>query len=306
MPPSLPFTKLDETNYDDWKLQMEAHLIEKGLFGVIDGTEELSTSGPNSKAMHSYRQKQNLTCSKLILGIEASQLPHVHEKDPAEIWRKLNQIHSARGLGTLLTMRHNFCTMTMPPDSTITSWVAKVRHAAYQLDECYRLEEESDEPAEPAASLPHRVTELDKVMILASGLPNTYSSLMVYISTILSNKLDFKDVVTALLNEEQRQGPNITSLSQSLLKTTISTLSDNVASAAISSQKPGARTGFCPSKKPGVTSINCHKCGGVGHYQHQCPSCNMDIPTCQACGNPQANSITEHENSSTSANTVLD
>jgi len=35
--PSLPFEKLNETNYDDWKIQMEALLEEKGLFGVVNG-----------------------------------------------------------------------------------------------------------------------------------------------------------------------------------------------------------------------------------------------------------------------------
>ncbi|KAF8630817.1 hypothetical protein AX14_010971, partial [Amanita brunnescens Koide BX004] len=104
-PPSLPFAKLNKTNYDDWKLQMEVHLTKKGLFSVINGTDELLTTGPNSKAMQSYCQKQNLTHSKLILGIESSQLPHICKKDPAEIWQKLSQIHSACGLGTLLAMQ---------------------------------------------------------------------------------------------------------------------------------------------------------------------------------------------------------
>ena len=47
--PSLPFDKLNETNYNDWKIQMEALLEEKGLFGVMSGHSIMPTTGPNSK-----------------------------------------------------------------------------------------------------------------------------------------------------------------------------------------------------------------------------------------------------------------
>ena len=47
--PSLPFDKLNETNYDDWKIQLEALLEEKGLFGVVSGQDIIPSTGPNSK-----------------------------------------------------------------------------------------------------------------------------------------------------------------------------------------------------------------------------------------------------------------
>jgi hypothetical protein len=119
--------------------------------------------------------------------------------------------------------------MTMPADSSITSWVAKVCHAA------------SKAPC---------ITELNKVMVLTAGLPAAYTSLMpvVYISTVLSNKLDFEDIVTHLLNEEQCQKPTmaVSTLSWSLSCTNISDASspDNIAAAVMSSQNLGSRAGF--------------------------------------------------------------
>ena len=47
--PSLPFDKLNEMNYNDWKIQMEALLEEKGLFGVVSGQDVIPSTGPNSK-----------------------------------------------------------------------------------------------------------------------------------------------------------------------------------------------------------------------------------------------------------------
>jgi hypothetical protein len=310
MPPSLPFAKLSETNYDDWKLQMEAHLTKKNLFGVINGSEEEPTTGPNSNSMRSYRQKQSLTRAKLILGVDTSQLPHVREQDPTEIWRKLSQIHSTRGLGTLLTMHRSFFTMMMPANASIASWVVQVHHAAYRLEECYRLEQDDGNAAGTLS--PRCITDLNKIMVLMSGLPHAYNSLMVHIAIILSNDLSFKDVVTCLLNEEQCQRPLLTISSNQSTSPSLDLSQDPIAAALMASQKPGSRAGHHDatsqsSQKPGV-SIVCHKCGGVGHYHHQCPS--RDAPnasTCRACGN-QANTVTEDEanDTTTSANTVFE
>jgi hypothetical protein len=88
--PSLPFNKLNKTNYDDWTIQMEALLEEKGLFGVVCGQDVMPSTGPNSKGAKIFLEKQHLAHSKIILAIEPSQLPHVRTKDdPAIIWKNL-------------------------------------------------------------------------------------------------------------------------------------------------------------------------------------------------------------------------
>ena len=79
--PSLPFDKLNETNYDDWKIQMEAFLEGKGLFGVVSGRDIMPTTGPNFKGVRTFLEKQRLARSKIILSIDPSQLPHVRNEE---------------------------------------------------------------------------------------------------------------------------------------------------------------------------------------------------------------------------------
>jgi gag-polypeptide of LTR copia-type len=125
--PSLPFDKLNKVNYDDWKIQMEALLEEKGLFGVVCGRNIMPTTGPNSKGARTFLEKQHLARSKIILAIEPSQLPHVrNEEDPFIIWQNLSRIHRACGLGILLTMRMDFLKMSKPSESTIAQYVANI------------------------------------------------------------------------------------------------------------------------------------------------------------------------------------
>ena len=60
----------------------------------------MPTTGPNSKGVQTFLEKQCLAHSKIILAIEPSQLPHVrNEENPFIIWQNLAQIHCAHGLG---------------------------------------------------------------------------------------------------------------------------------------------------------------------------------------------------------------
>jgi gag-polypeptide of LTR copia-type/Domain of unknown function (DUF4219) len=180
--PSLPFDKLNETNYDDWKIQMEALLEEKGLFGIVSGRDIMPTTGPNSKGVKTFLGKQRLARSKIILSIDPSQLPHVRNEDnPFVIWQNLTRIHRARGLGVLLTMRMDFLKMSMPPGSTIASYVASIRHAAYRLEECYQAEED-DSVSISSTTKPPFISNLDMISILLNGLPPSYQPVIVNIT----------------------------------------------------------------------------------------------------------------------------
>jgi hypothetical protein len=275
--PSLPFDKLNETNYDDWKIQMEALLEEKGLFGVVSGRDVLPATGPNSKGVRTFLEKQRLARSKIILAIDPSQLPHVrNEEDPFVIWKNLARIHRARGLGVLLTMRMDFLKMSMPPGSTIASYVASIRHAAYRLEECYQAEEDDSVSLSliisPSISTtrPPIVSHLDKISVLLNGLPPAYQPVIVNITGTPLTSLTFEDVVTRLMNEEGRL--------RNIVSPTItpSVTSDSYDQAYYAAKRVpnGKSSKSAPSKD--MSKVRCHKCGGVGHYRCDCPTHDSD------------------------------
>ena len=268
--PSLPFDKLDETNYNDWKIQMEALLEEKGLFGIVSGQDIMPTTGLNSKGVKNFLEKQLLACSKIILAIHPSQLPHVRNKENSSvIWKNLSWIHCARGLGVLLTLCTDFLKMSMPSRSTITSYVASIHHAAYRLKECYQAEDDSIQVSDSSTTTkPPIISDLNMISVLLNGLPPAYQSVIVNITGTSRASLTFKDVVTRLMNEEGR------------LRNVISTQAfnpPNEAYVATSSSVPqwkGNSSKFTASKDK--SKIICHKCGGFGHICPQCPTSNAD------------------------------
>lgn len=267
--PALPFDKLNESNYNDWKIQIEALLEEKGLFGVVSGRDVMPPTGPNSKGVKTFLEKQRLARAKIILALEPSQLPHVrNEENPAVIWQNLARIHRARGLGVLLTMRMDFLKMSMSPDSTVASWVANIRHAAYCLEECYLAEERDSlttSPPLPSTAKPPIVSELDKIGVLLNGLPPVYQPVIVSITGTPIASLTFEDVVTRLLNEEGRLR-NIMSPRSPLT----AEIDEAAAVTPVTRWK---------AKSPRSTSknmITCFKCGGVGHRANVCPTNDSD------------------------------
>jgi hypothetical protein len=267
-----PFDKLNETNYDDWKIQMEALLEEKGLFGVTCGRDIMPTSGPNSKTFRTFVEKQRLARAKIILCIEPSQIPHIrNESDPAVIWKNLSQIHRARGLGVLLTMRMDFLKMSMSPKSTIATYVASIRHAAYRLEECYRAEEADSFTTSPSTQ-PPVVSELDKITVLLNGLPSIYQSVIVNITGISLASLTFEDVVTRLMNEEGRLRNNLNKVRTTKPSSDLDEAMVITPGGVPSSQWKGKL--FSPAKKG--NSIRCHKCGGIGHIRADCPTHDSD------------------------------
>ena len=100
--PDPSFKKLNESNYTDWCYLMEAFLIEKDLWDVVDGSETQPTSSDNSKVICAFVKEQQLAQSKIILNVQKSQLPHTHHLDPKESWDSLEQVHRAMALPPVL------------------------------------------------------------------------------------------------------------------------------------------------------------------------------------------------------------
>ena len=176
------------------------------MFGIVSGRDILPTTGPNSKGVKTFLEKQCLAHSKIILSIEPSQLPHVrNEENPSVIWQNLTRIHRACGLGVLLTFLMDFLKMSMPPGSTIASYVASICHAAYCLEECFHAEEKDSISISSTTSL--IISDLDMISFLLNGPLPSYQSVIVNITgrsgTPLAS-LTFEDIVTRLMNEEGR------------------------------------------------------------------------------------------------------
>jgi hypothetical protein len=96
------FPPLNDDNYTEWSIRMEAELIRKSLWDnvqcevSVEGkmtaeAEEIVTKWRGKRT----QKKMAETCAEIILRVEDSQLAHIRGRDPEILWGNLLQVHRA-------------------------------------------------------------------------------------------------------------------------------------------------------------------------------------------------------------------
>ncbi|THH04488.1 hypothetical protein EW146_g10164 [Bondarzewia mesenterica] len=90
------FPKLNDGNYLEWAMMMEAELVRKGLWAVMDilvdteGKDEASWKAElQMKMVKRTAQKMAEAHAEMILRVEEGQLSHMRSRDPMKIWGSL-------------------------------------------------------------------------------------------------------------------------------------------------------------------------------------------------------------------------
>src|SRR5882724_9087466 len=188
--PDPHFPKLNDANYVDWCYMMAATLVEKDLWDVVDGSLTCPVGSPNYKTVKTFVKKQQLARAKIILSIEASQLPHTCHNDPKVIWDSLQKVHQACGFATCLSLCRCFLYMCKQDHQPVVSWVSDVKRATFQLE---------------AAGI--STIDEDIILALTEGLPESFLTFIVTLDSLPPSKLTLDNIITRLLNEEVRQMP---------------------------------------------------------------------------------------------------
>src|SRR5882762_5721986 len=167
---------------------MEAVLVRKQLWEVVNGERERPMGSENSAAVRSFVRKQAEARAEIVLHVETPQLPHVQKVDLAQIWENLRMIHHARRFASRLTLCRKFLGLPKRDEQPMQNWIAEVRHAAFRLQETNV-----------------KVPDEDFILVETQGLPVSYDNLVVSLDASPPEMLTVDHAVRRLLNEEVRQ-----------------------------------------------------------------------------------------------------
>ena len=112
------FAKLNDLNYPEWSVIMEAELVWRGLWSVV--MVKIDKSGKDKMMIEAElkvkkskwdEEKMTEAWAEMILRVEGGQLSHMQSCDPLEIWQDLQHVHHAYGFTTSLALhRQSFMT----------------------------------------------------------------------------------------------------------------------------------------------------------------------------------------------------
>lgn len=179
--------KLNNENYEVWRVLMEAIFTRKQVHDVATGITPRPTTGPNSVTTKAWERKSQEAKAEMILSVEIDQLAHMRGATAIDVWNELETVHRARGLATKMALRRRFITARMRSDQKMSSWIGDVRTIAFQLEQAGVT-----------------LTDEDIILVLTAGLPSSYNQLIVSLDGLSPADLTLENVMTHLLNEESR------------------------------------------------------------------------------------------------------
>ena len=92
---SITFSHLNDSNYAKWTIQMEAILVWKGLWSMIEIVVDVEGKDAVTIAAELEMKKMGWSADKMaawvemVLHIEDGQLLHMQSWDPMEVWKTL-------------------------------------------------------------------------------------------------------------------------------------------------------------------------------------------------------------------------
>jgi hypothetical protein len=242
------FSRLNDSNYAEWALRMEAVLVRAGLWAMIDiAVDETNTDAStiaseieDAKKKRSA-EKMNEAHAEIILRVEDGQLAHcMRSTDPREIWHTLESVHRAAGFATSLALRRKFLTAKKTSTQTMQAWLGQVQALAFRLQQAGIV-----------------ISDQDKILALTMGLPPAYDAVIINFDSTPSDQLTLNHVIARLLNEEVRQIASNPDVPE-----------DNIDEAMAATPGGKARR----SRQAGNNAdITCFFCDKKGHYKSECP-----------------------------------
>jgi hypothetical protein len=237
------FSRLGNTNYPEWIMRMEAILVKKGLWPLIEIlVRKEKADGSEKTAAEIKAERDRLIAvrdpakmaearAEMILRVEDGQLSHMSARDPMVIWEDLRRIHQAAGFATSLALRRRFLTAKKDDNETMEAWIGRIQTLILRM-------EHADV----------EVSDQDKILAYTMGLPPSYGAVIINFDATPPNLLTVEHVITRLLNEETRQESDSTS----------PTAADIDEAMAVIARRD-------------VADTTCFFCDKKGHFKSECP-----------------------------------
>jgi transposase InsO family protein len=229
------FPKLNNYNYKSWSGDMQAWLMSKELWMLVNN-DEPSPDDTDRDSKLKWQKRAQKAAGELFLSVEQDQKSHFHGilSDPIRIWTTLRDVHMSKKPGARFNAYDTLFSIRKQPNESLQSLCARI-DASMQTIQDLR----------PATFTLKEIDDELHSMALIRSLPDEYKSLSQ--SLMLLDDLNKTKIREAFLAEEtnsQRRGEQFTAGASDL-------------ALATSNSKYDQECDFCGLK--GHTSSECRK-----------------------------------------------
>ena len=180
--------KLNGSNYISWKFNMKLLLMEKDLYGFIDGTEkppEVSEEDKKEKEMKLYTTRSQKAYSTIALAVTKPLQVHVmNTVCPKTAWNTLKSHFEFVSITQIVRVNRAFFAAKMMEE---TDLIEHITHMTYLAEQMRELGEE--------------VSQKKFAVVVLGSLPDSYDNFMTSLNARDANKFSWEDVKPALMEE---------------------------------------------------------------------------------------------------------
>ena len=195
--------KLDGSNYQSWKFQMKVLLMNKDLWGYIQGSERIPDETERAEVKRKYRSRSDQAYSLIALSVETPlQIHIVPTTEPKEAWDILQEQFSFVSITHMVRLTRKFYAATMNEGDDLMEHITLMTTLAQQLRE---LEE---------------VISTKKFAIVVLGsLPPSYDTYLISLNARKAEDLNWNSVKGSLQEEymKRKEKKNIASTNDDAL-----------------------------------------------------------------------------------------
>ena len=178
--------KLTHENYDSWAFRMMMVLVDRDLWGIVNGDEILPADASSEKKRQFVKRSQKALA---IIGLHVSDefLPHIMDaKNAKELWKTLEKLYTEQSQAQRIHLRRQLQQIRLRPDETISKYVNRLKGIAHRL-----------------SSAGYVPGDDEQVCALLNGLPEAYKTLVTVLES-QTKDLTMSSVTTQLLLQESK------------------------------------------------------------------------------------------------------
>lgn len=229
--------KFSGLNFPSWKVKIQLQLMNKNLWGIVNGSEGAPT---DAKELVEWKNRDDKAKSIIGLALSNSQLHHVDlTKTSQEIWEHLAKLFGVKSTNAKFSLKVQLFSLKMNEETSMSSHINNLMSLLRQLGEAGTKVEDEDAKA-----------------VLLNSLPSSYSNVVFTLSQISTQTL--QETIAALLGEEKRLKPEDAEENSHV---------ENALWTKSRMRKKNANKG----------GIECHYCKKIGHTAWNCKSRASDV-----------------------------